>query len=518
MSETTLQPSSETSGDHPVPATNAEPRMIQPVSAPNATEQLSNYPPLPPRTVGSETLKYAASILILAVGFGVALAMFFQKPDSKEQDSLELIPMVGVVKVLAFNGELDKVISGTVVPYREINVSAEVSGRILKKHEIFESGNFVKKGTPLIEIDPEDYKLQLKTGVAELNQSKQFLLETEEEIEGAKRNVEHAENEYKLAEADDDRNQRIKKALSSSEIDQSKRSLLTAQTALTTRNNTLLMLKARLNRLQASFELSEAQLERTQLNINKTIIVAPDDGVIVREMVQEGDYVSPGTALVTFEDTSRSEVICNLTPTDLAWVRKNSPASSEITDSPNQFSVYHIPKTKVSIYELGDSSVVWEGMLERFDGIGRDESTRTIPCRITIKNPVVQTDAGPRALVRGMFVKCEIVVQTSAESDKRRFLSFPAEALRPGNEIWTVVDRKLKRHQVEVVDYSERMVGKKLSKIVVVAAKDGSVSQGDMVVTTPLAQPSEDTAVILDTDLKKDVKSDEESEADKAAD
>ena len=462
------------------------------------------------RTWSSEIVKNLVSLLILGGGAGIMFGLYGLKEPPKEQVSQELVPMVGVVNATPYSGQLDKLISGTVVPYREIRVAAEVSGNIVKKYDAFEAGNFVKQGTRLLEIDPVDYQLQLEAGLAEVKQSEKALKETGEEIAGAKRKIQLAENEFQLAQDEYQRNLRISNALSSSELDQSKRNLLGAETALTTQKNALDLLNARAERLKASLSLVEAQLDRAKLNLSKTTIFAPDDGVVVREMVQEGDYVRAGDPVVTFEDTSRAEVICNLTPTDLAWIRDNSPASVEFRDekdSKESFSVYYIPKTKVSVFEIDEPEIVWDGMLERFDGIGRDESTRTIPCRIMIRNPVIDTKFGPRALVRGMYVKCKIQVQTSADDAKRKFLSFPSVALRSGNTVWVVRDHKLKRLPVQVVDYGEQLVGQELKNIVVIAEADGSVRAGDSVVTTPLSQPSNGGEVILEEEFKNQVSS-----------
>ena len=349
----------------------------------------------PKRKMGEKT-KYFISFCILLLGVAQFYGLYALKKPPEEQDSKELIPMVAVTKAMPYSGQLDKVISGTVVPFREIRVAAEISGNVVKKFDEFESGNFVKKGTKLIEIDPTDYRLQLKTGQAEVLQSERMLEETKEEIAGAKKNINGAQRDFKLANSDHQRNLRIRSALSSAELDQSKRALLAAETSLTASKNTLDMVNAKYKRMQASLALSKSKLTRTKLNLEKTVVVAPDDGVIVKEMIQEGDFVRAGDQLVMFEDISRSEVICNLTPTDLTWIRNNSPASEEFSEENKSgtFSAYQLPKTNVSIFDPNEKGVVWDGILERFDGIGRDEATRTIPCRVTIANPIVNTDSG----------------------------------------------------------------------------------------------------------------------------
>ena len=489
------------------------PQTSEPVASDSIAPTQSEDSPLESandQSERNETLKYVISAVILASGGLLMYVLYTLKTPPADQDSKELVQMVSTFEATPFSGQLDKVISGTVVPFREIRVAAEVSGNITTKYESFEAGNFVKKGTKLLEIDPTDYKLQLLTKEAEVEQSQKMLEETQQEITGAIRNIKLAENEYQLAQNDFKRNNRIKSALSSAELDQSKRAVLTAQSALTTRKNTLDTLNARVRRLEAALALTKAQLERTKLSLDKTTVFAPDDGVIVREMVQKGDYVRAGDQLVMFEDISRSEVICNLTTSDLAWVRDNSPASAEFDNSspdgnPESFSVYQLPKTNVSVFDSSEPDFIWDGILERFDGIGRDESTRTIPCRITIENPIIDTTKGKRALVRGMYVKCRIQVQTSAENTKRGFLCFPSVALRPGNFVWIVRDKKLKRLSVDVVDYTDRLVGNETEKIVVVAENDDSLQQGDQIVTTPLSQPNDGVEVLLEDELDEEI-------------
>ena len=51
----------------------------------------------------------------------------------------------------------------------------------------------------------------------------------------------------------------------------------------------------------------------------------------------------------------------------------------------------------MTIYDPDEPQVTWQGVLERFDGIGRDEITKTIPCRIVIEQPIVHSQSGPRA-------------------------------------------------------------------------------------------------------------------------
>jgi len=376
------------------------------------------------------------------------------------------------------------VVSGSVVPYREIKVAAKVNGNVVKKYPNCEAGNFVKAGEPLIEIDPADFQNQLDLANAELKQAQKSLAENEVEIASAETGVKLATRDYKIAKAEFERSRRIRSALSKSEFDQARRNQLNSETQLRNRQSSLKLVRKRIDRLQASIQMSNSRVEAAQTNLQRATVVAPDDGIIVSEAVQEGDFVSMGNPLFTLEDTRRSEVLCNLSPRDLAWIRQNSPLSEEAQQKIEQnqsLAAYYLPKTDVSIFEPDTKDVV--------------------PTLITVAKPVIQTDDNNiHALVRGMFVKCQINVQVSADDADRQFLAFPAVALRPGNFVWTVTDNKLTKVPVKIIDRTKVRIGDQLQKIIVILATESSLQPGQEVVVSPIPQAVEGLKVQVKTD------------------
>lgn len=405
--------------------------------------------------------------------------------------------------------------------HREIKVAAEVVGKIVKKYPEFQAGNFVLAGTPLAEIDAEDYKADQKTLAADVQQAEKRIVENQRQIEGEQRNLELAKQDFKIQQRDFKRTQRLADSLSRSEVDQARRALNSAQTSLTSRENAVGLLKASAVRLNAGLEMSRSQLEKSKLNLGRVSIVAPVDGVIVSEMIQENDYVAPGTAIAMFEDVSVAEVVCNLTTTELNWIRKNSkPDPDESANEDPRLRAYQLPKTEVTIFESEDVEATWKGTLERFDGIGRDELTKTIPCRIIVANPITETEYGPRALVRNMYVKCRVEVDTSSSDQTQTLLAINEMALQPGNFVWKVVDGKLQQARIEIVDRTERGKGDSKMSIVIIRSLEGSISVDDEVVVTPLSQPTNgatvDIAELVDAvteDTESSVKSEPGADA-----
>lgn len=444
----------------------------------------------------TEAIKYVCSLVIiaLAVGLYFLLGSFAEKPATK--DSNALIPQVSTETVTPYFGALDLVIPGSVKPHREIKVSAEVVGKIVTKHPEFQAGNFVLAGTPLAEIDAQDYQADLNTLAADVEQARKRIIENQRQIEGEKRNLELAKQDFEIQKRDFARTQRLADSLSRSEVDQARRALNASRTNLTSRENAVGLLQASGVRLRSALDLTISQFEKAKLNLGRVSIVAPADGVIVEEMVQENDYVAPGTPIAMFEDVSVAEVVCNLTSAELNWIRKNS--KSALGESPPddpRLQAYQLPKTDVTIFESGDNDVTWQGTLERFDGIGRDEMTKTIPCRIIVPNPIAETPYGPRALVRNMFVKCRVEVETSNSDATQDLLAINEMALQPGNFVWKVVDGKLQRAKIEIVDRTERSIEGQTVGLVIARAIDGSLSPDDEAVVTPLSQPTNGAVV-----------------------
>ena len=80
----------------------------------------------------SAPVRYGLSILILA---GAALGAYGLSKLAKPTDSQKptaLVPKVALQQVESYAGTIDLLVAGTVVPHKEINVPAEVSGKVIK--------------------------------------------------------------------------------------------------------------------------------------------------------------------------------------------------------------------------------------------------------------------------------------------------------------------------------------------------------------------------------------------------
>ena len=65
-----------------------------------------------------------------------------------------------------------------------------------------------------------------------------------------------------------------------------------------------------------------------------------------------------------------------------------------------------------------------------------------------------------------------------------------------------VEDKKLKRVEVDVVDFGKQLIDQEMTKIVVVALKSDSLQSGDEIVATPIPQPEEGKEVLLKSEMQ----------------
>ncbi len=154
---------------------------------------------------------------------------------------------VNVIKAGTKTWQEDINATGTLIADQGVVISADVSGRVTQIY--FKSGNYVKAGTPLIQLFPDILKAQLRQYQATLNL--------------AKLNFDRFQSLYK------------KNATSQSELDTAR----------------------------AKYNEAEADVIKTQAQLAQTTIKAPFSGYLGIRKINVGAYLSAGDAIVNLEDT-----------------------------------------------------------------------------------------------------------------------------------------------------------------------------------------------------------------------
>jgi membrane fusion protein, multidrug efflux system len=110
-------------------------------------------------------------------------------------------------------------------------------------------------------------------------------------------------------------------------LQQDQASLDGAQASLDASRRQLDVLTAQRSAAEATVRLDHAQLDQARLNLSYTRIVAPIDGVIGERSVQVGNYVSPGTTLMTVVPLDQVYIEANYREVELLHVRSGQPVT-----------------------------------------------------------------------------------------------------------------------------------------------------------------------------------------------
>jgi multidrug efflux pump subunit AcrA (membrane-fusion protein) len=448
-----------------------------------------------------EIVRLGGPALILGLGVAGFLALWNLRGAPAREPRVVELPLVRTEPVELHGDEVEFEVDGLVVPYREIVVSAEIAGRVKDKAAKCRAGNYVTQGTLLVEIDPEEYKLDVRRLALEAEQARVMIDELDVEKENTQQLINLAIETVKLQRQERERLRGLtqERIVSDTKVDQAEQAILTAQNSLLSLQSQLRLLATRRNRLVQAQKLAETQMRRAELDLARTKIFAPADGVVVADLIEKDSYVQKGAPLFRLEDTSRAEVKCNLRMRDLFWVwRQAHPEEAGARDR-GPASDYEIPPTRVAVrYRFGARTFEWDGTLSRYDGLGLDERTRTVPCRVVVDQPrrvrgdqsgdaSADREALP-ALVRGMYVT--VLVKTKPNM---QLIRVPEGAVRPddrdgkGSVVWLVEDGKLRRQKVEVAEWARDGV--------LIDQKRAGFGEGARLVVSPLPSATEGMAV-----------------------
>ncbi len=395
-------------------------------------------------------------ILLLGVGaffmFGKQTAPVKPPENQSLAGRISRLPEVQTLPVRSLasvGGRLNLEVDGLVVPYREVQLAAEVAGRITLKDPMCEVGAYVREGQLLFRIDPTDYQNEIDRLTKQKEQEYQAVRELDQEMVNTQRLIELAKQDVELQNRELKRLTSLGAGIASQgELDKSKKALIQSENTRVNWENQLDLMRQRRTRLEAAEQFVETQLQSARTNLERAEIRSPIAGVIVREDAELNSFVQRGQVMVTLEDTTKAEVVVNLRTDQLFWVLDQDRNSADPVDlsTPNNALNYSLPSTDATIqYSVtgrDDEVYNWSGKLERYDGIGFDSTSRTVPVRILVENPrryEIRSDStdrslastGPSALVRGMFVRVVLHVQP-----KRSLLVLPAVTLKPGNLVW----------------------------------------------------------------------------------
>ena len=218
--------------------------------------------------------------------------------------------------------------SGKVQPKRQVNVSANTTGRVTRV--AVEEGQRVKAGQFLLEIDPKQLEGQVQRGEASVAAAQSSLLSARTAVEQGRANLDLARQNLKRQE------DLWKEGLTTRE------NLEKAQNDVTVREVDLRTRQQDIETNEARIRQEQAGLSTTRYNLNQIIITAPMDGLVTRRSIEEGETAvlgtmnNAGSVLLTIADMSVIEAEVEVDETEIPTVALNQEAKVTIDAVPDK--------------------------------------------------------------------------------------------------------------------------------------------------------------------------------------
>jgi len=405
----------------------------------------------------------------------------FLKRRKKPLIILAILLVVGVIVVANLQSQREKSVkvtvdkvkkqdltsiisaSGEVKPKKNINISAQVPGRIIKIGVV--EGQDVKAGDFLLKLDSTQYE-----AIADRDQN--FIRAANSDLIQAEARLQRDKNVY----------ERQAKLFNEQLISNDQLETAKAQYDISA---------AQTNAIRFQIKQAEASLKSTIDNLNKTTYNSPIDGVITSLRVEEGEVAiigtmnNPGTVLLTIADLSVMEVEVEVDETDVIGAGLGQESNIRVDAFPEA-----VFKGKVT--EIGSSA------LQRTTGSVSTQESKDFKVVITLENP-------SKKLKPGLSASADIIV-----AEKKQALAVPISALvlrdKAGADASSSTAQKDEEgiYTVENSRVKFQPVGKGITGGMMIEITSG-LQEGQDIVTGPYASLRDlKDGVLIKTETKKD--------------
>ena len=371
------------------------------------------------------TRKKLIPLAILGVLVLIAVIVRLNPPESPQRPLFTGPAMVvEVMPVTSKDYQVRLQSYGTVQPRTLSTLSAQVGGQIVSVNPNVRGGGFFEKGDVLASIDARDYEANVRIAGAVLMDAKQTMAEARARSDQAKEDWERLGNE---GDAPD-----------------------------------LVLRVPQLEAARARVISAESTLQKAELELERTEIVAPFAGRILRHYADLGQVVPRNAPLADIYATDSVEIRLPIRNRDLGFI-----------DLPETYRYKEVaePIKGVVIRSqlIGDDQ--WDASLVRTEG-AIDETARQLHVIAQIDDPFSVEREGHTPPKIGQYVTAELQGKRLSN-----VVVIPNSTIYQGSYVYVVIDDLLQRRDIEIAWQNDDD-----------AIISSGLVAGDQLVTTSLGQ------------------------------
>ena len=207
-----------------------------------------------------------------------------------------------------------------------VQVAPEVSGKVTQV--LVENNQLVKKGDALFTIDERKYDIALVQAELSLQSAYEKEATLYSQREGALANIARAQATFDNAHREYNRLLKLsrQKVISQSSVDNAFAQNQVASATLKAEQQNLKVIEAQLGDKKGestAVRIAKNNLEKAQLDVTNTHVIAPSDGVVTNLQLEVGTMANSNMPLLTFVPTGSMWVAADFREKSVANVNEN---------------------------------------------------------------------------------------------------------------------------------------------------------------------------------------------------
>ena len=351
----------------------------------------------------SKVLKVVLPLLIIGLALLAAQGLMLVGPTVPKTPRVVKPTFVEVLPARVRDERAVIAAYGTVQHHQRLIVQPEVNGRVVKLTPRLVIGETLPEGAALLQIDPRDYRVAVD------------------------------EQRAALAKAEFD----LKMELGQQAVAKREWSLLNPSAGeVNALNRQLALRRPHLKEKRMALAAAQSRLRKAQLNLQRTVLRAPFNAVVLNESVEVGQLVTTQSSVATLVGTDEFRVQVSVPIRQLEWMTfpgAGHPQGSPVRVIRERGNGEPVARQGTVIELLGDVT----------------ENGRMAQVLVSIADPLElnKPAKGRRPLLLGEYVRVEI-----EGPELHDVIVVPRAAIREGSRVW-VKDAKnqLEVRPVEIV-------------------------------------------------------------------
>lgn len=366
-------------------------------------------------------------VFIIGLGGVIAWRLVSTKPKAAHKPISVGAPLVEIMTVSPVYQQVEISAMGTVAPSRKMDVVPQVAGQIVEVNPKLIPGGRFRTGEILFRIDDRDYKIAV-------NQRKSEVTRALVELKQEKGRQAIARQEWKL---------------------------LSKEIETTPEGEELALRKPQLENAVAALESAKSLLHKAELDVERTVIRAPFDALILDKFVDIGQYVTPGMKLASIVGSEEFWVKISVPTGRLPWISipginsEKGSSATVIQEGPEMKNLIQRKGRVVRLMgELDPAGRMARLLVAIEDPLGIHNGMDLKPASLSetvSSNDIVTGETNPESAQVPLLLGAYVNVNVQGPRLEHIYI-VPRRAYRENDEVWTVSeDNRLEIKKVDII-------------------------------------------------------------------